>query len=335
VANGALNYPDGVIEHFIDYEFGTWFGRLCEFGSVLEKVSQQDNDLVRNIVLVVPRREFVSAAVCFGFIYSFLEREIGSESNDGKLELSQLKAGMTISGYRIPLRPELGNSQLEFVAKVADVSKIHLKDNPRITLEVKGKNRDWHINSLTNLRAVAVSETATNKVGFYSEDTEYGQLPWKWLMETQGREIRSFQNPVINIRKNRDLLLGEWQKEFYWIDNKKVVSAPIERVLCPLKAGVPGPFFVDASHVENQIDSTKRKANYRFQILDSIHSIKNNFESPSAGLVLSILARNETATRNLVSAIDGKIINSQYVNIDVSPLSEVSGVEVIAFGSRT
>lgn len=330
----TFNYPDGVIDSFIEYSFEEWFANFCEFGSDLEKISRDESDLIRHFVLVVPRRDYVSSAISFGFIYSYLENQLKSEPQSPTLEIEQLQVGMTITGFRVPLNPELGNSKLEFVAKVSDISKIHLEENPRISLEVKGKIRDWHTKALRNLRVVNVSEVSSNKVGFYSEDTEYGLLPWKWLMDEKGKEIRSFQNPIINLRKSKDVLLQEWGKDFFWSEGNKSYSAPIERTLCPVKVGIPGPFFIDASLVESQLEDRNTISKFKIQILDSINSIKHNFEIPASNLVVTILAKNENATKNLVSSFEGKIMNSHSINLQMPSLLKMSSVEIVTFGDK-
>ena len=330
----TFNYPDGVIDSFVEYSFEEWFANFCEFGSDLEKISREVSDLIRHFVLVVPRRDYVSSAISFGFIYSYLENQLKLEPQSPSLEIGQLKEGMTITGFRVPLNPELGDSRLEFVGKISDISKINLKENPRISLEVKGKIKHWHTKGLRNLRVVNVSEVSSSKVGFYSEDTEYGLLPWKWLMDEKGKEIRSFHDPIINLRKSKDVLLQEWEKYFFWSEDKKSYSAPIERTLCPVKAGIPGPFFIDASLVESQREDRNTNSKFKVQILDSINSIKHNFEIPASNLVVTILAKNESATKNLVSSFEGKIMNSHSITVQMPSLLKMSGVEVVVFGEK-
>ena len=327
-------YPDGIIEDSFSEYFEDWFSSFCLFGQELEKVARLDKDLKKNLVLVVPRREYVATAISFGFIYGYLEEELHKLNQNDEIEVSDLKPGMTISGNRVPLRPNLGDGELEFLATVYDVSKANSEISPRIGLEVKGIKREWHTHSLKNLRIVNINESSKNKIGFYAEETEYGQLPWKWLLEERGKSLRAFQDPIINIRGGRNALEEEWSKRFFWRDGEKTHSAPIERLLCPLKVGVPGPFFIDASLVEKQNTEKTKSAAYGIQILNSVNSIKNNFEFPASNLLLTILAKNESATKNLVPSIEGRITNSFPLELELESINAIEGIELVMFGDR-
>jgi hypothetical protein len=334
VTEREIPYPDGIIENSTLEFFEGWFSSFCQFGQELEKVARLDNGLKKNFVLIVPRREYVATAISFGFICGYLGQELHRLNQNDEILLSDLKPGMTISGYRVPLRPNLGDGELEFLATVYDVSKITSEVSPRIGLEVKGIKREWHAHSLKNLRIVNINESSRDKIGFYAEETEYGQLPWKWLLEERGKNLRSFQDPIINIRGGRNALEEEWSKRFFWRDGEKNLSAPIERLLCPLKVGVPGPFFIDASLVEKQNAAKPKSLSYGIQILNSVNSIKNNFEFPASNLLLTILAKNENATKNLVPSIEGRISNSFPLEIELSSIHGIDGIELVMFGDQ-
>lgn len=170
------------IEEYIEsgllFEAGSWFKKFVEFGISLGRKSKDFTTKPTRLLLAVPKKEFVTAAIAFGIsIQKFLDNESHARPID-RAELSKIEPGTV-------LRLEWKPGPRDVVFKSLETKSVGMAENHRIHCLIEGKPKVFDLRGVESISVLPNGFPEGEYLELGKEDVEKSRTELQELWRNQ------------------------------------------------------------------------------------------------------------------------------------------------------